>query len=49
MILLLVARCKGNAAAFSETGGAEHWVGMLRDGDVRMRHIAASFLQVHTH
>jgi hypothetical protein len=46
ILLLLVARCKGSPAAISNIGGIEHWVGMLRDEDVRVRHISAAFLQV---
>lgn len=46
VLLLLVARCKGNAAALSAAGGVNVFLALLRDGDVRIRHIAAAFLQV---
>ena len=49
VLLLLVARCKGNAAALSAAGGVNIFLALLRDGDVRICHIAAAFLQVNTY
>ena len=46
VLLLLVARCKGSPAALSAAGGVHAFLAMLKDGDVRIRYIAATFLQV---
>lgn len=46
VLLLLTARCKGSPAALSAAGGFNAFLAMLKDDDVRIRHVAAAFLQV---
>ncbi len=46
VLLLLAARCKGSPDDTAAIGGSSFFFDVLEDADPRVRHIAASFLQV---
>ena len=46
LLLLLVSRIVKDRSALQSIGGPGIFVRMLESGDARMRHTAASFLQV---
>ncbi len=46
VLLLLAARCKGSLEDTAAVGGSSFFFDVLEDADPRVRHTAASFLQV---
>ena len=49
LLLLLLGRCFEDDAALAHAGGEGMIVDILADADARLRHHAASFLQVSRH